>query len=114
MLTLAKSDYQTACGATLFDRGLPDLLAFCAHYQLPDTKIKGAIRAYRYAAPVFFLPGWPEIYETDAERRLDFLEAVAFGEKIRAAYAQSGYDLVEVPSGSLDARAAFVRDRLKL
>lgn len=112
MLALALSDYQAARGVTLFDRGIPDLLAFCAHYQLPDTRILAAARAQRYRNSVFFLPPWQDIYHTDAERRLDFHGAVAFGERIRAAYVRAGYDLIEVAPGDLDDRAAFVRDRL--
>ena len=108
MLALALSDYQAARGVTLFDRGIPDLLAFCAHYQLPKAKIQAAIQARRYRKSVFYLPPWREIYHTDAERRLDFHGAVAFGEYIRAAYLEADYDLIEVVPGSLDDRAAFI------
>ncbi|NQY96486.1 MAG: AAA family ATPase [Henriciella sp.] len=112
MLDLALSDYQSAVGPTLFDRGLPDLLAFCAHYGLPDNRVHAAVQAHRYRQAVFFLPAWKEIYSTDDERLLDFAGAEAFGELIRTAYEQSGYDLIEVPKASPHERAAFVLERI--
>lgn len=112
MLDLALSDYQGAAGPTLFDRGLPDLLAFCAHYGLPDDPARAAVQAHRYQQTVFFLPAWEEIYTTDDERLLDLAGAEAFGELIRAAYERSGYDLIEVPKAAPRDRAAFVLDRI--
>ena len=108
MLDLALSDYRAATGLTLFDRGLPDLLAFCAHYGIADGLVRAAVDAHRYQAKVFFLPSWNEIYTTDEERVLDFDGARAFGALIRTAYEQSGYDLIDVPKVSPAARATFV------
>ena len=113
MLELAVRDYRAASGVTVFDRGLPDLLGFAAYYDLNDDPIREAIAAHRYRSPVFFLPGWEEIYENDEERTLDFSGAVAFGELIRQGYEQSGYELVEVPIGPFEARAAFILDRVE-
>ena len=108
MLDMACADYDAAAERTVFDRGLPDLLAFCAYYDLPDTAIRAQITQRPYRSPVFFLPSWPEIYETDDERVLDFAGAAAFGDLIRSAYVGLGYDLIEVPKLAPDARAAFV------
>lgn len=112
MLELALDDYHGAEGPTLFDRGLPDLLAFCAHYRLPDDPVRAAVAAQRYNPVVFFLPPWAEIYTTDDERILDFEGAAAFGALIRTAYEQSGYDLIDVPKASVEDRAAFILERL--
>lgn len=108
MLDMACADHDAAAGLTVFDRGLPDLLAYCAYYDLPDTEIRAEIARRPYRAPVFFLPSWPEIYETDEERVLDFAGAAAFGELVRSAYVSLGYELIEVPKLAPDARAAFV------
>ncbi|MFN3213587.1 MAG: AAA family ATPase [Henriciella sp.] len=113
MLALAVRDYGAASGISVFDRGLPDLLGFTAFYQLDDRDIREAIAAHRYQSTVFFLPGWQEIYENDEERTLDFNGAVAFGDLIRQGYEQSGYDLVDVPIGPLETRAAFILDQIK-
>lgn len=113
MLALAKSDYLAADGLTLFDRGLPGLLAFCAHYQIADDHVRAAVATHRYQTKVFFLPAWQAIYTTDDERILDFDGARAFGALIRAAYEQSGYTLIQVPKTSPAARAAFILEQIR-
>lgn len=113
MLDMSIADYAAANGPTLFDRGLPDLLAFCTYYQLPDQNVRTAIKAHPYQPPVFMLPSWPEIYQTDSERTLDFVSAAAFGDLTRQAYLRSGYSLVDVPKTSREARLAFILKALK-
>jgi len=113
MLEMATSDYHRAEGPTLFDRGLPDLLAFCAYYQLPETTILPTIEALRYRPVVFFLPAWQDIYTTGAGRRLGDRGAEEFGTLSRADYVRSCYALVEVPKQSLAERAAFVLRHIK-
>lgn len=108
MLALSISDYQQASDATLFDRALPDLLAFCHYYQLEQGPVEAAIAAHPYRSPVFFLPAWQEIYQQDEDRRLDFAGAAAFGNLTRRAYLSSGYELIEVPKASIPARAEFI------
>lgn len=112
MLLRATDDYDRAVGKTVFDRGLPDLLAFTAYYQLNDRAVRAAIEARRYRTPVFFFPPWEEIYENDPERTLDFEGAAAFGALIRTGYLQSGYELIDVPTGPPEARARFILDRI--
>jgi len=110
MLEVAIADYDAASGLTVFDRGLPDLLAFCAHYGISDQTVRKAVQDRRYQPTVFFLPSWKAIYTTDDERILEFDGARAFGRLIRTAYEQSGYTLIDVPQASPEARAAFIRD----
>ena len=112
MLETAKSDYDQATGKTVFDRGLPDLLAFTQYYDLADAPVRAAIEAHHYRSPVFIFPSWDAIYETDDERTLDFAGANAFGELIRKGYLSSGYGLIHVPTGPPDVRASFVLDRI--
>ena len=112
MLETAKSDYDQATGRTVFDRGLPDLLAFTQYYQLADEPVRDAIEAHRYRSPVFFFPPWEAIYENDEERTLDYAGAAAFGELIRTGYIRSGYKILSVPTGPPEERARFILDRL--
>jgi len=114
MLEMAIADYAAATSPTVFDRGLPDLLAFSAHYGLPDQDVEAAIEAHRYQPKVFILPPWPDIYQTDAERTLDFDGAAAFGDLTRQAYRRSGYAMIDVPKASVAARVAFIRSALGL
>lgn len=113
MLNLAISDFDQATGETVYDRGLPDLLAFTQYYQLADKPVRAAIQAHRYRSPVFFFPPWEEIYENDDERTLDFAGALAFGELIREGYLKSGYELTSVPTGAPETRARFILDSLR-
>lgn len=112
MQDMMVEDYETASGLSLFDRGLPDLLAFCVHYQTPDTELRAAIKRIRYQPTAFFLPAWQDIYQSDQERRLDFAGAAAFGDLTRQAYRQSGYVILDVPKTSLAERRAFILDHL--
>lgn len=112
MKNMMLADYQTASGLTLFDRGLPDLLAFCAYYQCADTEVRQQIRTSRYQLRVLFLPAWREIYHQDQDRKLDFEGAAAFGEQTREGYLQSGYIFIELPKASLSERKAFVLDHI--
>ena len=113
MLQCALEDYRSAVGLTVFDRALPDLLAYCAYYQCSDQAVAQAIRALPYRSPVFFLPAWEEIYETDEERTLTFSGAKAFGDRIEAAYRSCGYELLTVPMGDPVARADFTWQQIK-
>lgn len=112
MENMAVSDYALAEGLTVFDRGLPDLLAFCAHYKLPDALITKRVAENRYQSKIFWLPSWAEIYRQDEERTLDFEGAQAFGELIRQSYIKSGYMLIDVPKLSVTERAKFIMQRL--
>lgn len=113
MLETAISDYDKASGLTVFDRGIPDLLAFCAHYGFDDGFIREQVAKRRYARRVLFLPSWPEIYEKDDERLLDFEGADRFGRLIHAAYESSGYEMILVPKASVERRAQFVLEHIK-
>lgn len=113
MLATATADYDQARALTLFDRGLPDLLAFCAYYDLSDARVRAQLDARPYASPVFFCPAWPEIYINDAERRLDFEGARAFGDLIRSAYLKIGYEIIDVPFDTPERRAEFIRGRIR-
>jgi len=112
MLDMAQADYDAASDKTVFDRGLPDLLAFCLHYGLPLRPIRQAVTARRYARHVFWFPPWQAIYHQDDERKLDFDGAKRFGNLIAQSYRQSGYVMVEVPRTSPQERARFILNRI--
>lgn len=113
MLDVAKADYDQARGQTVFDRGLPDILAFCAYYGLPDKRVLEALSRRRYGGHVFFLPPWEDIYRNDHERTLTFRGATAFGALTRTAYERAGYRLTHVPKISIADRAAFIRAKIE-
>lgn len=112
MLEIMIADYDAARGLTVFDRGLPDLLAFCAHYALDAKAVQDAIRTRRYQTRVFCLPARQEIYQQDEERTLSFEGAQAFGALTREGYLATGYEWVEVPKADIATRASFIRDQI--
>jgi predicted ATPase len=89
-----------------FDRGIMD--SYGANGAAPSPELVEAVRTRRYNARVFIAPPWPEIYETDAERRQDWAEAERTFDIIREQLPRLGYTPVVLPKASVAARAAFV------
>ncbi|HPE48193.1 MAG TPA: AAA family ATPase [Hyphomonas sp.] len=114
MLDLACRDFDRAPGQgpVLFDRGLPDLLAYAATYGLPDEAIRAACRTRRYDREVLWFAPWAAIYETDAERTLDYAGAIAFADQVETACRSLGYELVPVPQLPPADRARWIADWL--
>ena len=115
MLQQAIDDQQSlrgVSGPAICDRGLPDLLAYTAYWQLPDGAIRAAIAAMPRPQTVFWFPPWQAIYTQDAERTLDFGGSAAFGALVRGAYESLGFSLVDVPLAPVEGRAAFIRQRI--
>jgi predicted ATPase len=95
-------------GSVLFDRGVPDCVAYARLLGTdPEPSIR-ATAAYRYNREVLVTWPWAEIYTTDDERKMTFDATVEFHRLLEAAYEQAGYTLLEVPRGSVEDRVAFV------
>ena len=108
-VAVARADRAGAEGAsgwTFFDRGLVDAAVALDH--LTGEPAAATLGAKRYHARVFLAPPWPEIYRTDPERRHGFEEAVAEHERLLAAYAALGYQVVPLPKIAVERRADFV------
>jgi predicted ATPase len=94
----------------LFDRGVPDCIAYATHKGLDPTPATLASERYRYNLEVLLLEPWEEIYTTDDLRTMPFGHTLTFHLALVDAYERAGYTLVPVPRGSVEVRAAFVRD----
>jgi predicted ATPase len=94
-----------------FDRGLPDLIGYLTHggHRVPD-EWRQISRAY--ATTVFFAPPWREIYVNDAERPQSFAEASELSVRIRSAYEDYGFRLVELIKSTVVDRRRQVLDHL--
>lgn len=92
-----------------FDRGIID--SWGANGEPPSPALIEAVRTRRYNPTVFVLPPWPDIYATDAERRQDWAEAERTFDLIRNQLPDLGYQPLVVPTGDVEARAAFVLAR---
>tara|TARA_A100001015_G_scaffold92938_1_gene103381 strand:- start:3758 stop:4309 length:552 start_codon:yes stop_codon:yes gene_type:complete len=106
--------YQPMSAPVFFDRGLPDVA-------YAERVIKGqitsgvteAIGQYRYHPRIFLFPPWQQIYQTDAYRPVNFSEAKASYDLIKAEYIGCGYEPIEMPFETLEARVDFILDYVK-
>jgi predicted ATPase len=101
---------QATDGAVVFDRGVPDNVAYAKVLGVDPAPAREAATRYRYHREVLILPPWEDIYTTDDERTMSFADTVPFHEALVDAYEDAGYTLVEVPRGTAAERAAFVRE----
>jgi predicted ATPase len=94
-------------GRCFLDRGLPDLIGYLSHggRSAPDAW-RAASRDY--APMVFFAPPWREIYVNDTERPQTFEEAQELSARIRQAYLDCGFRLVELVTSPVPDRLAQV------
>lgn len=107
MLERDVAAFQAAKGLTLFDRSLVDAWATC-----PSPQGEALVRTYRYNTRAFIAPPWRVIYVQDAERDQTWDEAVESYERCGRAYADAGYQLVELPLTPVEDRVAFVLDAI--
>lgn len=98
---------------TFADRGIPDTLCYARLIGLTNEEaIRAACERYRYAQQVFLAPPWKEIYETDAERKQNFDEAVRTYEMMSSVYSECGYQVIELPRATPRERAEFMLGRV--
>lgn len=100
---------------TLFDRGVVDLVGYARLTGIEEAEhFRRAGELFRYNRKVFLAPPWRDIYVRDAQRQQDWGEAVHTYECIADAYAELGYDLVELPLAPLAERLAFLEDEIAI
>lgn len=103
---------QSAAPLVLFDRGVPDCVAYAAVLGVDPAGSLAAARRYRYHPEVMILEPWEQIYASDAERTMSFEQTIPFHAALVDAYEGAGYTLVTVPTGSVAERVAFVGDAI--
>ena len=96
----------------VFDRGLPDCVAYAAILDVDPSAAFKAAAGLKYQNQVFIAYPWEEIYEPDDMRRATFSQVEEFLEHLVRAYGGLGYELVELPKVSAAERAAFLRDSI--
>jgi predicted ATPase len=98
---------------TVFDRGIPDMIAYAELFGL-DTKIYyNSATLYKYNPCVFWFKGWKDIYKQDDERKMDFQLAYEFGERVGEIYRELEYEVIQVPLLSIEQRAEFIYDKIQ-
>ena len=96
------------------DRGLPDVLAYMDY--IGDTYPEHFVEAcetYKYDS-IFILAPWQDIFKSDNERYESFEEAIEIHQHLLDTYRRFGYQLIDVPFGSIKNRTDFVLESLNL
>ena len=115
MLSRSLQNYNQGMNASevlVFDRGIPDMIAYAALFSIDSKSFYKAADQNRYNPRVFFFDGWEEIYTNDSERKISFEGARMFGESVRLIYQQLGYQILNVPFQSIEERTNFILERL--
>jgi len=96
-------------GLVFFDRSIVDALGMVDEASGLDARaLADHLARYPYDRCVFVLPPWEAIYATDTERDQSFADAQRVHEAVTRWYRRCGYDLIEVPIGTVEERCAFV------
>lgn len=96
------------------DRSMVDLIGYMdfGGGVAPLTYAEGAKKA-NYSPDVFYLPFWAQIFANDEQRLESTEEAQKIDIALRKAYVGLGFNLIEVPIGSIEERVDFILDYLK-
>lgn len=97
-----------AASVVFLDRGIPDVLAYMKF--LGDTypaHFDVAGKEHKYSH-ILVLPPWEEIYTFDAERYESFEQAKEIFIHLKETYQSYGYELIEIPKGTVDERVEFI------
>ena len=106
--------YEELNELVFFDRCIVDSYGYSQLENLPIPQaLMDACQRIRYANPVFIFPPWEAIFANDEERKQDFAKAVRTYQTMVATYHQYGYELIEVPTMSIEQRMDFILERLK-
>ena len=91
------------------DRSMVDLIGYMhfAGKEAPNHYKEEALKV-GYAKKVFYLPIWTDIYTTDDERKESVEEAEQIDKALYNAYESLGFDIIEVPKGSVFERVEFI------
>ncbi|MCL9807822.1 AAA family ATPase [Flavobacterium luminosum] len=104
---------QESSSLVFIDRGVPDILAYM-HFigdDYPDH-FDHSCQECRYSK-VFVLPPWEEIYESDEARYENFEQAKVIYDHLKSTYAKYGYNLTEVPTGTVEDRIHYILKHLQ-
>ena len=100
-------------GINFYDRDLHDGKAYLLVNNIPiPRKLDKKHKQFTYSNPVFFLPFWEEIYETDDQRKETPEQAEKLGSCIRQVYADLGYEIIDIKKMAISERLTFILKHL--
>lgn len=96
-----------------FDRGIPDVHAYMEYFNTEYPPVfleKSKELLYTH---LFIFPPWDAIYTSDNERYESFEQSKEIDIFLQKAYKEIGYNLIEVPFGSVAERTDFILHAIK-
>jgi predicted ATPase len=106
--SIEKFDAAPDSEAIIYDRGLPDCVAYAQLFGVDSGPAIAAASVRRYSDPVFVAPPWESIYSVDDMRRASFDQITVFHNELVAAYQTLGYQLLELPKATVAERVQIV------
>ena len=114
-MAMALADLRSARaldGWVFFDRSWIDAASALEH--LTGEQILAHFApVHRYHRGVFLAPPWPEIYESDPERRHGLDVALAEYSRLLETYPSLGYEVLILPKVGVSERADFILNTLE-
>lgn len=102
----------TGSSPMFFERGISDVAgSLYGAGVLDEFASQQLVNKYPYGF-IFLFPPWADIYQTDEERDHTFEHAVMVYESTQKWYLRMGYEVIEVPIDSPEARAQFILDHV--
>ena len=93
---------------------LPDVLAYMDYINSDYPKhFTNTCKHYVYDK-VFVLAPWQEIFVSDSERYENFDQAVKIHHSLLDTYQRFGYEMINVPFGTIKERGHFILEHLNL
>ncbi len=107
-----KQQANQQAGFCFVDRAIPDIVAYL---QLGGCQVSSSILSacQGYHRQVFSCQPEPSIYVQDDVRPHSFDEAMQVHVLINKIYTQLGYQVVDVPWGSIEQRVLFIQQQLR-
>jgi predicted ATPase len=106
---IAKYQQSPESDLVFFDRSIVEALGMVDQAAgLEAHELRDLLSRYPYDRRVFVLPPWEAIYTTDSERDQTFTDALRVHDKVTRWYRQCGYEIIEVPTGPVAERCAYV------
>lgn len=97
-----------------YDRGLPDVLAYMDYFDQNYGKdFELVCQQHRYDK-VLIMPPWEDIFHADGGRFETFDQAKELHDSLTIRYKAFGYELFEVPKGSIPWRIDFILSSLNI
>lgn len=109
------ADFHKANSVHFYDRSIIDTFAY--HIKNNEDLSKDWLKLsheLRYHTDVFITPPWQEIYTIDNERKESWEDLLDLHDALLKAYANFGYNIVEIPNLTIEERTNFILNKTKL